>query len=238
MSATATVGQLVVESPARARVFERYGIDYCCGGKIPLADACAKKGVDLQQVLHDLLNEDAQPAAPAQDWAAASLNELTQHIVSTHHAYLRQELPRLEFLTQKVVNAHGERHVALQQVHHIFMNLKADMEAHMRKEEEILFPMCQQLDSATEIPEFHCGSLRHPIAVMLREHDDAGVALETMRQLTQNYTPPADACNTYRAMLVSLAQLEADMHQHVHKENNILFPRAIALESKLGACSH
>jgi len=233
MGSTATVGELVVERPSRARLFERLGIDYCCGGKVTLAHTCAKQGLDLEQVTQELQKEQ-QTAAPAGvDWATAPLSQLADHIEQTHHAYLKAELPRLNMLTEKVARVHGGRHQELVNLRHIFVGLKAEMEMHMMKEERILFPMCRDMEQSSGPVSFHCGSVSNPIAVMVREHEDAGDALAQMRQLTAGYTPPADACNTYRVMLAALAELEQDMHTHVHKENNILFPRAAAMEERL-----
>jgi regulator of cell morphogenesis and NO signaling len=230
-----TVGQLVVERPSRARVFERLGIDYCCGGKLPLRHACEQKKLDYDSVVAELEQDRAAPEQGARNWASASLTDLCDHIERTHHAYLKEELPRLEFLTSKVAARHGDHRPALREVHRIFLGLKAEMDGHMVKEERILFPLCRQLDVADKLPATHCGSVGNPIAVMIREHEDAGDALAQIHGLTDGFTPPADACNTFRAMYDSLRQLEQDMHQHVHKENNILFPKAIRLEKLLSA---
>jgi regulator of cell morphogenesis and NO signaling len=228
-----TVGQLVTEKPARARVFEKFGIDYCCGGKKPLAQACGEKGLDPQTVLNELSVADQQKNGSEKDWSSATLTELADAIEATHHAYLKQELPRLDFITEKVARAHGANHPEMLRVREIFIDFKAELDSHMFKEEQILFPLCRRMEAATEAFASHCGSIANPIRVMLAEHEDAGNALEQFRKLTHDYTPPLDACNTFRALLDSLRQIEADMHQHVHKENNILFPRAIELEAKL-----
>ncbi len=230
----ATVGQLVAEQPARSRVFERLGIDYCCGGKRPLSAACAAKELELEAVKRELESIDRVTPAPQTDWTEATLTELADHIQQTHHDYLREALPRLTHLTQKVASAHGDKDPRLVDLAEVFAEFRLELEAHMAKEELVLFPLCRTLDGATERPVFHCGSVHNPIRVMVLEHDDAGAALERMRSLTDGYTPPAHACNTYRAMLQALEELEADMHQHVHKENNILFPRAAAAEAGLG----
>ncbi len=228
-----TVGQLVAEQPNRARIFESLGIDYCCGGKRPLAAACAEKGLDTGTVIQAL--RDAESGTEVQtDWTTTPLGELADHIVATHHAYLREELPRLAFLTDKVANAHGERHPEMKTIRDLFAAFKAELEMHVVKEEAVLFPMCRQMEVNRAVPRFHCGgTIQNPIQRMEQEHQDAGDALEQMRALTHDFTPPADACNTFRVLMDSLARLEADMHQHVHKENNILFPRAIALEASL-----
>jgi regulator of cell morphogenesis and NO signaling len=228
-----TVGQMVVERPSRARIFETLGIDYCCGGRKPLSQACEESGLQLDDVLRQL-DESSAPDAPAErDWATASMTDLCDHIEAAHHAWLRQELPRLAFLTHKVASRHGEHRPALIEVHHVFLHLKAELESHMMKEEQVLFPICRHFDRIDTLPQLHCGSVNSPIEVMIREHDDAGDALARIRELTDNFRLPDDACNTYRALFDSLEQLERDMHQHVHKENNILFPKAIRAERLL-----
>jgi regulator of cell morphogenesis and NO signaling len=230
-----TVGQLVAEKPSRARVFERLGIDYCCGGKKPLETACQDLGLDPQTVVVTLLATEAIPGEKSeQDWNTAPLSALVDNIISEHHDYLREELPRLSFLTEKVANAHGERYPEMLEVHRVFGEFREHLESHMMKEEMILFPMVRQIEAGdTSASRSHCGSIRNPIFVMEREHDDAGTALSTFRSLTNGYTPPESACNTFRALLDALATLEGDMHRHVHKENNVLFPRAIAAESSM-----
>jgi regulator of cell morphogenesis and NO signaling len=228
-----TVGQLVVERPSRARVFEKLGIDYCCGGKKPLRQACEEKQLDYGQVLSQLEKDESDPAPAARNWGSASLTDLCDHIEETHHAYLKAELPRLEQLTAKIASRHGEHRPALNDVARVFAGLKAEMDLHMMKEEKILFPLCRTLDTAEKLPVNHCGSVGNPIQVMISEHEHAGDALAEIRTLTENYTLPGDACNTYRATFDSLQQLEKDLHNHVHKENNILFPKAIRQERLL-----
>lgn len=229
---TDTVGAIVSKRPALSRVFEKVGIDYCCGGKIPLDQACQKKGIDSEQLLVTLEKAAATSEDTGVDAATMSLTALADHIEATHHAYLKAELPRLSAMTTKVAAVHGEHDARLAQVRDTFNDLAAEMSSHMMKEERILFPMVRQLDASDSAPAFHCGSLANPIRQMELEHDQAGGALAKMRALTDGFTAPDWACNTYRAMLDALAQLEHDLHQHVHKENNILFPRAIALESE------
>ena len=230
-----TIGQLVTERPGRARIFEAFGIDYCCGGKKLLADAIFDKGLDQSTVLTILDAFDDQAPQTERDWSKATLAELADNIEQTHHAYLKNELPRLEFLVNKVANRHGELKPSLIELAQVFNAFKAELDSHMQKEEMVLFPICRQLDQASGPQRFHCGSVENPIAVMIREHDDAGHALARMRTLTDNYTAPIDACNTYRALFDSLRELEQDMHRHVHKENSILFPRAVERESQLAA---
>jgi regulator of cell morphogenesis and NO signaling len=233
MSVDRTVGELVVERPARAVVLERLGIDYCCGGKSPLRAACERRGLDPDAVLRELDVVEADEAEEAANWSREAISALIEHIVGVHHRYLWEELPRLAHLTAKVVRAHGERHPELATLKHVFDSLRAELQAHMVKEEQVLFPICRELENSRILPAFHCGSVSNPIRMMTWEHEDAGRALETIRELTNEFTPPLDACNTYRVLLDSLAGLERDMHRHVHEENNILFPRVLAMEAAL-----
>lgn len=227
-----SVGTFVREHPARARVFESLGIDYCCGGKTSLADACLNKGIDVDSVLHQIAEVDASDEADdLVDADALSLAELADHIEATHHAYLREELPRLDRMTEKVARVHGDREPRLLQVRRAFVALKAELEPHMLKEEQVLFPIMRRLDASHSAQQTHCGSVANPIRQMEHEHDQAGAELAVLREATDGYTPPEWACNTYRAMLDSLERLEADMHQHVHKENNVLFPKTLNREN-------
>ena len=162
-----------------------------------------------------------------------TLTDLANHIEETHHAYLRAEFPRLDMMTEKVAAVHGDHNESLHAVRQTFLALVAELQSHMMKEEQILFPMVRQIDSDEPTPASHCGTIANPIRQMEAEHDIAGSALETLNGLTNGYTPPEWACNTYRAMLDALAHLESDMHQHIHKENNVLFPRAIELENEI-----
>lgn len=229
-----TVGQLVLERPSRARVFEMFGIDYCCGGKKALEQACRDRRVDVNAVLDELRRNDER-RSPERDWAALGLTGLADHIEQTHHEYLRQELPRLDFLTGKVAAAHGQRHPELVRLRDVFAALKAELLNHLQKEELVLFPLCRRLEAGeVDAPASGVG-LQRPIDVLTHEHDDAGEALAEMRRLTNGFEPPADACNSYRALLDSLRELEADMHQHVHLENNVLFPAALKAYAALRA---
>jgi regulator of cell morphogenesis and NO signaling len=225
------VGQLVAKYPRLARVFERIGIDYCCGGRATLVEACRAKGLEVAEVLDQLAVEETETRHDERgefDGASASMVELIDHIVTTHHAYLRRELPRLAGLAGQVVAAHRNRHSELHQLRDVFDKLRVELTSHMLKEEKILFPIIARLESATEAPQFQRASVINPIRVMEHEHDDAGTAVSRLRALTGGFRPPADACPTYRALLDGLAELEADLHVHIHQENNILFPRARA----------
>ena len=228
ISAENHVAALVLEEPSRARVFERFGIDYCCGGKVPLALACAERGLDVG-VVTAALAEPPSRGPEDVDWSAASLATLVDHIVEHHHAYLREELPPLTALVEKVVRAHGDAHPELAEVQEAFTAVAHELGDHMLQEEQVVFPACVALEDAPETAPTALGS---PIAVMLHEHDEVGAGLARLRELTAGYEPPVDACNSYRAMLDRLRTLELDMHRHVHEENNVLFPRALTLEAE------
>jgi regulator of cell morphogenesis and NO signaling len=230
LNAHATIGELVTERPQRSRVFERLGIDYCCGGKKPLVEVCVAKGFDVEQVLQMIAESDTAQGAAVIDASAMTLTELCDHIEQTHHAYLKTELPRLDFMTRKVAAVHGTDEPRLCELRETFVAFQDELMMHMQKEEYVLFPIIRAMEAGDVNAGAHCGSVANPIARMEAEHDDAGSALETFHRLTDAYTPPDWACNTFRATYDALAQLERDMHQHVHKENNILFPRAIELE--------
>lgn len=229
-----TVGELVKDRPARSRIFEQLKIDYCCGGKIPLGEACAKKGLDAEQVLRQIQSADADSESFV-DANAMSLTELADHIEQTHHAYLKAELPRLDFMTRKVAAVHGEGEPRLHDIRETFVAFQDELLNHMQKEEQVLFPMIRQIEQADGPVQFHCGSLANPIRMMENEHDTAGNALKKFRTLTDDFTPPQWACNTFRAMYDAFAVLEPNMHQHVHKENNVLFPKALDREADLNA---
>lgn len=223
-----TVGDLVTRRPSWSRVFEKLGIDYCCGGKKPLEEVCRSKGLDPNTILTTLLATEGNAGDEGrQDWATASLTELADHIEQTHHAYLKRELPRLGAMVRKVAAVHGENHPWMLELDGVYIRFAAEMEAHMMKEEQMLFPMIRSVERGESAATEPCGhGIDAPIRVMEHEHDAAGDDLLRMRELSDGFRPPAHACNTFRAMLDGLAELEDDTHRHVHKENSILFPRA------------
>jgi regulator of cell morphogenesis and NO signaling len=231
------VGALVAERLGRARVFDRLGIDYCCHGATPLAEACAVRALDVGRVLGELAESDhSDPngdAADRADFTSMAPGDLADHIVETHHAYLRRELPRLADLLDKVVSAHGGRHSELHAVRETFADLREELESHMLKEERELFPLVKRLEWALGRFPISWGSVGDPLRVMRHEHGDARAALERLRWLTGGYHTPADGCASFRALYDGLADLESDLHRHIHKENNILFPKAAALEAAL-----
>ncbi len=218
------VGEIVANHPQAARIFERLGIDYCCSGGRTLEQACQRKGIDASAVTAEVADLISGSGDRGERWTDRTMTEVADHIEQFHHAYLKTELPRLTALIEKVNNAHGDRHPELAEVSRVFEAFRAEMTDHMRKEEEVLFPAARKLDTARSIDGFEW-LVRGPLMCLVHEHEEAGQALARMRQLTGGYTPPANACATYRVMLDSLERLEADTHQHVHKENNILFEK-------------
>jgi regulator of cell morphogenesis and NO signaling len=231
-----TVGELVTERPSRSRIFESFGIDFCCGGKQTLAEACEKRNLDPQIVINILQQFDDQSSTKndERDWSKAPLSELCDHIEHTHHAHMRQELPRLDVNLQKIAAKHGPHNPRLVELLDVFHALRAEYEQHALKEERILFPLIRLMEAGDLQAGSHCGSINNPIRVMMMEHDHAGDALKRMRELTGGFAAPDDACNTYRATMDALRELERDLHRHVHKENSILFPRAAELEAGVG----
>ncbi len=230
VNVNSSVGNWVATHPQTSRVFEALQIDYCCGGGTSLEQACWDRGLDPKQVVLQLEQSLVDEEPPTQDWSHAPLADLCDHIEQTHHAYLKVELPRLTKIVAKVVDAHGTTHPELAMVQEVFATLRAELEPHMLKEEQVLFPAIRQLEQSADDPSFPFGTVANPIRMMEQEHDDAGFALSRLHTLTRDYQVPEGACNTYRAMLAGLRHLERDMHRHVHKENSILFPRAIELE--------
>jgi len=229
-----TVGDIVTRNPGLARVFEELRIDYCCGGQRPLEAACEDAGVATAEVVRRLEEASTRDDHGEPNVARMSLTGLIGHIESTHHEFLRRELPRLRRLTDKVAGVHGESDPRLGEVRDVLHGLADELESHMYKEEQVLFPMVRQLDRTDGPVELHCGSLANPIRQMEVEHDGAGDALARLRSLTDGFTTPEWGCNTYRTMLAGLEDLEGDLHRHVHKENNVLFPRALAEEARRG----
>lgn len=231
-----TVRDLASSYPAAARIFESFGIDYCCGGAKSLAQACQDVQVNVGEVEQAL--QKPQPENGDRDWKNASLTELAKHIVDKHHAYVRQETDRLVPLLAKVVGVHGKNHAELAQIQSSFHALAEELTMHLMKEERMLFPYIELLETAAKSgrhaapPMF--GTVQNPVRMMMMEHDSAGEILRKMRQATGNYTLPADACMSFQMLYGALQEFELDLHEHIHLENNILFPRAIELETQAG----
>ena len=240
MSATTekTVRELALENPAATRVFEKLGIDYCCGGSQSLSQACHAVNLPIDQVLDSL--EAAELASERRgadrDWQRESLSDLIAHINSTHHKYVREEIARLGPLFEKVCSVHGKNHPELLRIQATFSALAQELTTHMMKEEMVLFPYVVRMEEAViqkdPVLPAPFGTVQNPVSMMMHEHDSAGNALRAMRQASGGYTPPADACASYQTLYRALTEFEADLHQHIHLENNILFPRAIEMEKK------
>ena len=232
---TKTVREYAVEIPAATRIFEKLGIDYCCGGGRSLADACTAVGVSVDEVL-DSLNADVESVSTsaATDWQALSQAELITHIVDKHHAFTREELVRLEALLAKVSGVHGENHPELFEIQDQFGKLREELEPHMLKEENVLFPYIVRIEEASAanqtLPPPPFRTVQNPVRVMMGEHDAAGDILRKIRETSSDYAVPPDGCISYKTLYSALTALEVDLHQHIHLENNILFPRAVEIE--------
>lgn len=220
-----TVGQLVAQRPSRSRIFEDLGIDYCCSGSRTLAEACQKHDLDVDTAIR-MLEAGAGDSEPGdRDWTGAPLGDLIDHIESTHHEFLRRELPRLDEHLEKVCRVHGNDKPWLHDVKDVFNHLRPHLLRHMEKEETIVFPYIrEQLGEDVDADPLALGG--QPMKMMEMEHDEAGEALARIRDLTDGYTIPEGACATLRATIDGLRELEEDTHRHVHKENHILFERA------------
>lgn len=222
-----TVADLVIERPSRARALERLGLDYCCGGRRTLAEACSAKGLEVASVIAALEAEAGEEAPAEPDWSSAPLGDLCDHIVAEHHGFLRRELPRLADLLEKVERAHGGERPEMAEIGEVFAGLRAELEEHMAKEEQVLFPACRAVDAGSPPPPFVASA----IAVMEADHAQAAAALERLRALTGGFDLAGALCNTHRATLDGLRELELDLHRHLHEENNILFPRTLEVLS-------
>jgi regulator of cell morphogenesis and NO signaling len=220
-----TVGELVAERPGRSRVFQTFGIDFCCQGGRTLREACAQKGVAAESVVEQLEVELLDKAAPADNPAELPPHELTEYIVRTHHNFLRRELPRLHAMSERVAQVHGGHTPSLLELFDVFQGLHEELASHIMKEEQVLFPVVAAMSRGETSPL----PLDGPITCMIHEHDDAGAALTRLRELSHDFNPPANACNTYRALFAGLHDLEEDLHRHIHLENAVLFPAAQAL---------
>ncbi len=234
-SAERTVRDIALEQPNSIRVFESFGIDYCCGGRKPLAEACEAGNHSVDEVIAALEATSGGAAATRTDWAQAPLEQLIHHIVTTHHAYVKAELPRLAVFAQKVINRHGDTQPHLLVLQATLAQLDEELTHHLMKEEQVLFPYISALSAALAsggaLPESCFGSVAQPIAMMTSEHEAAGGLLAEIERLSDHFTAPYGACPTYLGYYAGLKEFQQDLHQHIHLENNILFPRAILMEA-------
>ena len=239
---TKTVREIALESPSAPAVLESLGIDYCCGGHLPFEEACKKSGKSPEDVIARLdqaVRENAARNDNSTSWNSAPLVELIAHINKTHHVFVRNESTRLLALADKVATKHGPNHPELKRVHAVFSALAQELSVHLMKEEQILFPYIERLEETAvqheAAPPSCCfGTVENPIRMMMFEHDSAGDALRELRSVTNDYAVPADGCMSYSALFEGLAAFEKDLHQHIHLENNILFPRVVELAHSKG----
>jgi len=230
-----TIGEIVAEDFRTASVFSKYGIDFCCKGHRTLEEVCEKKNITVSELVEEL-SSVSNTSGGTTDFLSWPPDLLIDYIEKKHHRYVEEKTPALLQFLNKLCNVHGERHPELFQINELFLGCAGDLAAHMKKEELILFPFIKKMLKAKrdgqplEVPHF--GTVENPVAMMKEEHINEGERFESIAQLTDNYNPPADACSTYRVAFAMLQEFEQDLHTHIHLENNILFPRAIALEKE------
>lgn len=235
LNTTKTVRELALEMPNATRVFERLKIDYCCGGGRNVAEACESVGVRIDELSRLLEEAGAVGVDDARDFNAGPLSELIRYIIDTHHVYTREESARIQALLEKVCSKHGGNHPEVPEVRSLFLKLDADLQPHMLKEEQILFPYILRLEAARAsggaVPFAPFATVNNPVRVMMSEHDTAGDLLREIRAAASDFRAPDDACMSFRALYRALEDFEKDLHQHIHLENNVLFPRAVELEA-------
>lgn len=222
-----TLGEIVAADFRTAEIFKKAGIDFCCGGKKSLEQACTEKLIDLPLLINELKALEAQPMSQTYNFNEWDLAFLSDYIVNTHHKYVLKTLPELVFYTQKIASVHGNRHPELIKVANLFEQINAELLQHLKQEEEMLFPAIKEVlkNNTAEAK----ATIASEISRMNGEHEFAGGAMDKINELTAGYQIPEDACNTYRVALQLLHQFEDDLHVHVHLENNILFPKALKL---------
>jgi len=228
-----TVGDFVAEDYRTAKVFERYGIDFCCGGKVALSEACREKGVDPAAIIREIEAVKSEPLERSQDFASWGLPFLSDFIVNTHHSYLNENTGQIAVYANKIAEVHGDHHPEVIEIAGIFARIATDMAAHLREEEEVLFPAIKRIDAARKAGVLpgagDLETLRASLNKLNQEHDAIGDAVHTIRDLSRGYAIPDDVCNTFVVTYRKLKEFEDDLHKHVHLENNILFPKAARL---------
>lgn len=238
LQTSTSIGEIVKKDFRAAAVFERYGLDFCCGGKKSIGQGCAEKGIDPEKVLSDVVKLQ-NAAGRVENFDAWEIDFLADYIINRHHSFVRSQLPVLSAHIRKIISVHGERHPELLSIGGHFEAVQAELTRHMHNEEHILFPYIKRLIDIRsgrfpkQAPPFV--TVENPIRVMEIEHEEAGDAMKQIRRLSNNFMPPEDACTTYRVCFAELQEFERDLHQHVHLENNILFPKAIELEKQVNS---
>lgn len=235
--AQAKVGELVAKDYRTADVFKKHGIDFCCGGGKTIERVCRDKNLQVEDLLNELSMVDKKTSLPDnEDFNRWSLDKLAAYIEFTHHSYVNENIPVISQYALKVEKAHGQHNPEVVEINTIWRELSAELSVHMKKEELMLFPYIKQLQKAeanNPKPVAPFGTVQNPVHVMMNEHENAGALMERIAILSNGYTPPAHACNTYRVLYAKLQEFENDLHKHVHLENNILFPKAVELERQL-----
>lgn len=232
-----TVGELVAEDYRRASAFKKFGLDFCCGGGAPLREACLRKGIALEAMCKELEAATCNDVTSQQEFDRWELDFLADYILNVHHTYVRSKLPEISDYAKKVSTVHGEHHPETKEIARHFQAIKEELTSHMAKEEQILFPYVKKLLASKRQniklsnPPF--GTVKNPIHMMEQEHQFAGDEMKEIRLLSNNYEPPQGACNTYRVFYSNLKDFEENLHQHIHLENNILFPKAVLLEESM-----
>jgi len=231
------VGEIARFNYKTVEVFEKLRIDFCCGGDISLGEACQKQKVDAEEVLGSLKTLLVSTETDSDHIHVLPLDQLIDHIIEVHHSYVLESIPVLQKYLHKIADVHGEHHPELALVENYFKKAAANLLQHMQKEEQILFPFIKEMVEAkagnTELSGSHCGTVQSPISVMKQEHEAEGDRFELISKITNNYSVPEDACNSYVYAFQKLQEFEQDLHRHIHLENNILFPEAIKLEMEL-----
>jgi len=233
-SAEKTIGEFVAEDYRTAAVFEKYGIDFCCGGKVVLSAVCREKGIDRDEILREIAAAGSTPLGRSNDYAAWDLSFLSDYIINVHHVYLWENLPQIAASARKVAQVHGANHPEVMEIAVLFDRIAADMDAHLREEEEVLFPTIKKVESAGKTGALadskDLDTIRVSLERLIREHEEVGEAVHAIRRLSKDYALPSDACNTFMVTYRKLGEFEDDLHRHVHLENNILFPKAARLQ--------
>lgn len=235
------ISLIVAENPSTSIVFEKYKIDYCCGGKISLRAKLKEMNIDLDAVILDLSEnlDETKENENKDSFLGKDLNEIIDYILVEFHEPLKQDLPRIGGLLQKINRVHGDRYAYLQDLEREFSILQNDLDLHMMKEEKLLFPLIRSIQDALDknitIENIHCGTVVNPITQMEFEHDNVGKMLRRLREITHDFTPPPDACNSFLAAYDGLSNLEHELHRHIHMENHLLHPKAKEYEKRV-AC--
>ncbi len=231
-----TVAEVVTSNIKTADIFKKNGIDFCCGGQVLVSDICKRKNIDYEVLKQQIYNLDTVKVEE-RDFNSWDLNRLVDYIVDKHHTYVKEAIPLILVYAAKVAKVHGHHYTEVVQINKLFVDLASELESHMMKEEKVLFPFVKKLFQTTQsgdsIGAPHFGTVNNPIRMMEAEHDTAGAIINKIASLSNQFSPPSDACNTFRALYAKLFEFQDDLFQHIHLENNILFPKAIKLEESI-----